>query len=32
MTNFVGLWAKSYSYLRDDGSENEKGKDIKGVS
>ena len=31
MTKFVGLRTKAYSYLIDDGSENEKAKDTKNV-
>ena len=32
MTEFIGLWAKTYSYLIDDGSEDKKAKDKKSVS
>ena len=32
MTKFVGLKAKAYSYLIDDGSEDKKAKDTKKVS
>ena len=29
MTKFVGLWAKTYSYIKDDGSEDKKAKSTK---